>query len=386
MTSARRAHRRRGPDRVAGGLRAARLLAQPDAGLLLLRDAGHAPAALRRAQQRWADPGAGQHPLRHLLPAGHPGLRDRHHPVREHGGRHRDPARQRTAQAHARHAAARLGLRLRPPRLDGPRLGRHDRRHAGHRMGRLRRAPARRGGAGRRRHRAAGRRHLRRAGHGRRHDHPQRRGRSRRRQRADPAALLHLGHLVPAHRRAGVARRRGEVLPARASGQRLARRLRPAQPRVGVVGQRPLRAGHLAAGRHAPGDALLAAGDGALSAQVPDRFRVPAARVAGIFAIFISLPAVIGLLGDEPSAGRRRGRHRRTRRLLRVLLPRGARADAPQAAGGRRARLRHRPGHRRHPDRRRSARLEPALLLRGGHGRPAPAAARGTSSCCRSPR
>jgi two-component system sensor histidine kinase DesK len=31
---------------------------------------------------------------------------------------------------------------------------------------------------------------------------------------------------------------------------------------------------------------------------------VPAARVAGIFAIFISLPAVIGLLGDEPSAGR----------------------------------------------------------------------------------
>jgi two-component system, NarL family, sensor histidine kinase DesK len=32
--------------------------------------------------------------------------------------------------------------------------------------------------------------------------------------------------------------------------------------------------------------------------------RVPAARVAGIFAIFVSLPAVIGLLGDEPSAGR----------------------------------------------------------------------------------
>jgi two-component system, NarL family, sensor histidine kinase DesK len=32
--------------------------------------------------------------------------------------------------------------------------------------------------------------------------------------------------------------------------------------------------------------------------------RVPAARVAGIFAVFISLPAVIGLLGDEPSAGR----------------------------------------------------------------------------------
>jgi two-component system sensor histidine kinase DesK len=31
---------------------------------------------------------------------------------------------------------------------------------------------------------------------------------------------------------------------------------------------------------------------------------VPAARVAGIFAVFISLPAVLGLLGDEPSAGR----------------------------------------------------------------------------------
>ena len=31
---------------------------------------------------------------------------------------------------------------------------------------------------------------------------------------------------------------------------------------------------------------------------------MPAARVAGIFAVFISLPAVIGLLGDEPSAGR----------------------------------------------------------------------------------
>jgi two-component system sensor histidine kinase DesK len=31
---------------------------------------------------------------------------------------------------------------------------------------------------------------------------------------------------------------------------------------------------------------------------------VPAARVAGIFAVFISLPAVIGLLGDEPSEGR----------------------------------------------------------------------------------
>jgi hypothetical protein len=49
-----------------------------------------------------------------------------------------------------------------------------------------------------------------------------------------------------------------------------------------------------------------ASGSGRWRAEraVPDRFRVPAARVAGIFAVFISLPAVIGLLGDEPSAGR----------------------------------------------------------------------------------
>ena len=56
--------------------------------------------------------------------------------------------------------------------------------------------------------------------------------------------------------------------------------------------------------------------------------RVPAARVAGIFAVFISLPAVIGLLGDEPSAGAARRRRRRARRLLRLLLPGRARADA----------------------------------------------------------
>ena len=126
---------------------------------------------------------------------------------------------------------------------------------------------------------------------------------------------------------------------------------------------------------HAPGDALLAAGDGALSAQVPDRFRVPAARVAGIFAIFISLPAVIGLLGDEPSAGRVAA----VAAALVVFF-----AFFFQAVRG-----------RMHPqppavvarayvidlviagdaDRRRPARLEPPLLLRGGHGRPAPAAA-----------
>ena len=66
-----------------------------------------------------------------------------------------------------------------------------------------------------------------------------------------------------------VARRPGEVLPGRAPGQRAARRLRPAQPRLGVVGQRPALARHLAAHRHAPGDALLAPGDGALSAAGP---------------------------------------------------------------------------------------------------------------------
>jgi two-component system sensor histidine kinase DesK len=38
---------------------------------------------------------------------------------------------------------------------------------------------------------------------------------------------------------------------------------------------------------------------------MPDRLiKVPAARAAGIFAIFISLPAIVGLLGDEPSAAR----------------------------------------------------------------------------------
>ena len=35
-----------------------------------------------------------------------------------------------------------------------------------------------------------------------------------------------------------------------------------------------------------------------------DRLRVPAARAAGIFSILISLPAILGLLGDEPGAAR----------------------------------------------------------------------------------
>ena len=34
-----------------------------------------------------------------------------------------------------------------------------------------------------------------------------------------------------------------------------------------------------------------------------DRLKLPAARAAGIFSVLISLPAILGLLGDEPSAG-----------------------------------------------------------------------------------
>jgi two-component system, NarL family, sensor histidine kinase DesK len=51
-------------------------------------------------------------------------------------------------------------------------------------------------------------------------------------------------------------------------------------------------------------DALLAEGDGALTIEPDPHVRVPAARVAGIFAAFIALPAIIGLLGDEPTPAR----------------------------------------------------------------------------------
>jgi hypothetical protein len=37
---------------------------------------------------------------------------------------------------------------------------------------------------------------------------------------------------------------------------------------------------------------------------VPDRLRSPAARAAGTFATLIALPAIIGLLGDEPTPAR----------------------------------------------------------------------------------
>ena len=375
---AQRAHRRRRPDRVAGRLRAARLLAQPHAGLLLLRDAGHAPAALRRAQQRRPDPGARQHPLRHLLPAGHPGLRDHHHPVREHGRRHRDPARQRAAQAHARHAAAGLGLRGRARRLDRPRLGRHDRRHARPRPRLLRRAPARRGGA-----RPSSspccwaRRTFAALGHGSRHAHPQRRGRSGRRQRAHPAALLHLGHLVPAHRRAGLARRRGEALPGRAPGQRAARRLRPAQPRLGLVGQRPALARDLAA-RRARGW-RCASGSGRWRAE----------RGPGPGSLQGARGARRGHLRDLHLAARR---HRAAGRRAQRRAARGRRpprSSSSSSSSSRRCAGRMDPeppavvarayvidlAIAARADRRRPARLEPALLLRRGHGRPAPAAA-----------
>ena len=92
--------------------------------------------------------------------------------------------------------------------------------------------------------------------------------------------------------------------------------------------------------------------------------RVPAARVAGIFAIFISLPAVIGPLGDEPSAA--------VAAVGAALVVFFALFFQPCAGGCIPSR---RPSsrayvidhHRRHADRRRPPRLEPPLLLRGGH-------------------
>ena len=257
------------------------------------------------------------------------------------------------------------------------RLGRHDRRHADPRTRLLRRAPARRGGAGRRRHRAARRGHLRRAGHGGRHDHPQRRGRSRRRQRADPAALLHLGHLVPAHRRAGVARRRGEVLPGRAPGQRAARRLRPAQPRVGVVGQRPLRAGDLAARRArawrcASGSGRWRAerGTSPIASGCPRRASRASSRSSS------RCRPSSGCWATSPAPGAHRW----------PSAPRSS-SSSPSSSRPCAGRMHPKPpavvarayvidlAIAARADRRRPARLEPALLLRRGHGRPAPAAA-----------
>jgi two-component system sensor histidine kinase DesK len=64
-------------------------------------------------------------------------------------------------------------------------------------------------------------------------------------------------------------------------------------------------AGDLAGRRRPPGDALLAQGDGALSDESPQTRRpVPAARYAGIFSLLITTPAIVGLVSDEPTAGR----------------------------------------------------------------------------------
>jgi two-component system sensor histidine kinase DesK len=64
-------------------------------------------------------------------------------------------------------------------------------------------------------------------------------------------------------------------------------------------------AGDLAGRRRPPGDALLAQGDVALSDDAPQTHKpVPAARYAGIFSLLITTPAIVGLVGDEPTAGR----------------------------------------------------------------------------------
>ena len=150
-----------------------------------------------------------------------------------------------------------------------------------------------------------------------------------------------------------------------------------------VVGQRPARAGDLAARRHAPGDALLAAGDGALSADLPDRFRVPAARVAGIFAIFISLPAIIGLLGDEPSAGRLVAVGAALVVFVVFFFHAVRGPDGPQAAGRRRARLRHRPGDRRARSPSPTGPIGASSSSTSWPWAPCACRGRGTSSSCR---
>ena len=75
-------------------------------------------------------------PVRRLLRPGHPGLRRDRHDVREHGDQHRDPARPGRAQAHAGHAAAALGLRRGPDRLDVADRAADDGDHAGARRDR----------------------------------------------------------------------------------------------------------------------------------------------------------------------------------------------------------------------------------------------------------
>jgi two-component system sensor histidine kinase DesK len=61
----------------------------------------------------------------------------------------------------------------------------------------------------------------------------------------------------------------------------------------------------LAARRDAAGDALLAAGDGALSTQSDVHAAGgPRVRYIGIFGTLLAVPAMIGLLGDEPTAAR----------------------------------------------------------------------------------
>ena len=100
---------RRRPRRLAGPLRAARLLAQPRTGLLRVPDADHVPRHLRLDLRQAHDRDPRRHRLQRLLRARHPRLRDHRDDLLQHGDQHRDPARQRRAEADAGHAAARAG-------------------------------------------------------------------------------------------------------------------------------------------------------------------------------------------------------------------------------------------------------------------------------------
>ena len=190
--------------------------------------------------QRRPHRGARQHPLRTFFLPGILAYGIVITPFMNMAGRPRHPARQRAAQAHAGHAAAGWAF-------FGGRVGStvaisrdHDRRHARARRRRLRRAPRAEAIPGGVPHRPARRGHAsRRWGSPPVPHHPQRRGRAGGGQRADPAAHLHLGHLVPDDQRPRVAAGRGARC-SRSSGWRAAaRRLRPAQPRARRSRQRP---------------------------------------------------------------------------------------------------------------------------------------------------
>ena len=181
--------------------------------------------------------------------------------------------------------------------------------------------------------------------------HPQRRGRARSSPTCSILPLvLHLGHLVPA--RPGAPEWLVDVakfFPL----ERLANALHVAFDPLNhgsawsgndllvlaiwlVVGTR------LAMRFWQPGDGALTRAHGPeIASGCPRRASRASSRSSS------RCPPIIGLLGDEPGAGPARGRRAPRSSSSCALLPRGARPDGSQAAGGRRARLRHRPGHRR---------------------------------------